>query len=100
MSVVEASRSEAIFDASGYDLPIPVLDGHKADKLILSFSGQVELDRTSAEDLELIETLMLGRDITCSVVAVVAKKGFTYTAKDDDSQAGYGVGLRVHSLQT
>ncbi len=96
MMVVE----DEIYNAVEYVLNIPELDGHQADTLTVSFSGQVELDRTSAEDLELIESLMLGRDITCSVVAVVAKKGFTYTAKDDDSQAGYGVGLRVHSLQT
>ena len=92
---------EQAFDAAVYDLPIPKLDGHKADKLVISFSGQVELDRTSAEDLELVEGLMLGRDVEMQVTATVSKKGFTLSAGKDEAPdtTGYGVGLRVHSLE-
>ncbi len=101
MSTVEAISGDAIFDASRYDLPIPSQDGHKADKLIVSMSGGLELDRTSEEDLAFIEGLMLGQEVTLTVTATVTKKGFTFTPGKDEGppQAGYGVGIRVHSLE-
>ena len=101
-SVATADAEEAIFNASAYDLPIPIEDGHKADKLVLSFSGQVELDRTSEDDLELIKRLTLGKEVEMRVTALVSKKGFTLTAGKDDGPetTGYGVGLKVHSLET
>lgn len=100
MSMMAAPQSQA-FDASAYDLPIPKLDGHKADKLVVSFSGAVELDRTNADDLDLVEALTLGRDVEMRVTCLVTRKGFTLSAGKDDGpeQTGYGVGLRVHSLE-
>ncbi len=111
MSTVEAISGDAIFDAARYDLPIPSQDGHKADKLIVSMSGGLELDRTSEEDLAFIEGLMLGQEVTLTVTnsnggtvaatATVTKKGFTFTPGKDEGppQAGYGVGIRVHTLE-
>ena len=95
------ATDDAIFNAEQYDLPIPRLDGHKADKLVVSFAGQVELDRTSEDDLALIDALTLGRDVDMQVTATVTKKGFTLTAGKEDSPetTGYGVGLKVHSLE-
>lgn len=92
---------DAIFDAQPYDLPIPRLDGHKADSLSIAFSGGVALDRTSEEDLELVETLALGQEITLRITATVTKKGFTFAPGKDDSPetTGYGVGLKVYSLE-
>jgi hypothetical protein len=99
MSVLETDN--AIFDATSYDLPIPSQDGHKADRLSVSFSGGVDLDRTSEEDLDLVETLTLGQEINLRITATVTKKGFTFAAGKEDSPetTGYGVGLRVHSLE-
>lgn len=91
---------DSIFDASAFDLPIPELDGCRSDKLVMSFSGQVELDRTSEDDLAFIEALKLGRDVDLQVTASIAKKGFSHTAGRDDGPdtIGYGVSLKVHSL--
>ena len=95
-----ASDEDAIFDASSYDLPIPKLDGHKADRLVLSFGGSVELDRTLEDDLALIERLHLGEDVNLSVTATVAGKGFSHAPKGEDGeQVGYQIRLRVHSLE-
>ena len=98
---IAPTAEEAIFDASGYDLPIPRLDGHKADRLSIAFSGGVELDRTSEDDLSLVEGLKLGHEVELRVIATVTKKGFTLnTGKDDEpDKTGYGVGLKVNSLE-
>jgi len=101
MTTAVATDEEAIFDASSYDLPIPRLDGHKADRLSVAFSGGVDLDRTSEEDLELVDTLTLGKEISLTVTAIVTKKGFTLNpGKDENPETtGWGVGLKVVSLE-
>lgn len=94
------TTEEAIFDASSYDLEIPKLDGHKADRLILSFGGQVELDRTDEDALEMLKEMRLGRQVRFTVEAVVAGKGFAHAAKgEDEEQVGYQVRLKVHSVE-
>lgn len=101
MSALEERSEEAIFDAARYDLPIPTLDGHKADKLVVNVAGSIELDRTSEEDLSFIEGLRLGQEVSLVVSATVTRKGFTFAAGKEDAspQAGYGVGLKAHSLE-
>jgi len=91
----------AIFDATSYDLPIPSQDGHKADRLSIAFSGGVDLDRTSEEDLALVDELTLGKEVTLTVTAIVTKKGFTLNPGRDENPetTGYGVGLKVNSLE-
>ena len=98
MTVVD---EEAIFDATSYDLPIPSQDGHKADRLSIAFSGGVDLDRTSEEDLALVDELTLGKQVTLTVTAIVTKKGFTLSPgrEENPEQTGYGVGLKVNSLE-
>ena len=98
---MSTATEDVIFDASGYDLPIPRLDGHKADRLSVAFSGGVDLDRTSEQDLELVDGLTLGRAVELRVTAIVTKKGFTLSAGKDDEpeRTGYGVGLKVTSLE-
>jgi hypothetical protein len=92
---------DGIFDASAYQLPIPDLDGHKADRLALTFGGGVDLDRTSEDDLEFINGLELGRTVTLKVECIVTKKGFSYSAGKEDGpdSTGYGVGLKVVGLE-
>lgn len=98
---IAPTTEEPIFDASGYDLPIPRLDGHKADRMAITFSGGVDLDRTSQEDLDLVDSLTLGKGVTLTVTAIVTKKGFSLSpGKDDEPErTGYGVGLKVQSLE-
>lgn len=94
-----AAPEDMIFDASSYDLPIPKLDGHKADRLMLAFGGSIELDRTLEDHLALIESLHLGQSVTLRVEVAVAGKGFSHSAKaDDQEQVGYRVNLRVMSI--
>lgn len=82
-------------------LEIPGLDGYRAEKLALTFSGSVDLDRTSQDDLDFVNGLKLGREVELRVTATVSKKGFTLSAGKDDGpdSAGYGVGLKIHSLE-
>jgi hypothetical protein len=98
MTVVDET---AIFDATSYDLPIPSQDGHKADRLSIAFSGGVDLDRTSEEDLALVDELTLGKEVTLTVTAIVTKKGFTLSPgrEENPESTGYGVGMKVTSLE-
>lgn len=86
------SAPEALLDASVYDLPIPTVDGLKADKLRVSISGTIELDRTSEDDLAWLESLKLGRDYELSVTATCVGKPQSYTPSED--------GPGVTTLQT
>lgn len=88
-----------LFPASAYDLPIPTLDGHKANKLVLAIGGTIELDRTNTEHLDLINDLELGRDISYHVTFTVTGKGYAYKATDDDETTSYQIKLRAHTIQ-
>ena len=90
-----------LYSVDSYQLAIPGMDGYKADKMAIGFSGSIDLDRTSQEDLDFVNGLTLGKQIRLSVTATVTKKGFTLTTGKDDSpdSTGYGVGLKVHSLE-
>ncbi len=97
MSVVE--QSDEIFDASKYDLPIPRMDGHKADTIVLAFSSY-NLDRTSEDDLALIsDSLVLGQDVELVLRGRVIRKGFRNVVREDGVSNEFGVGLRVNSVE-
>ena len=86
------------FSRETYQLAIPGMDGYQAERLSLGFSGSVDLDRTSQEDLDFVNGLKLGREVVLRVTATVTKKGFSLQGGEGES-AGYGVGLKVHSLE-
>lgn len=91
---------EPAFDASVYDLPIPTIDGLKADKLRLNLTGTVELDRTNIDDLEWLDTLKLGRQTTLTVEAVVTGKPQSYQPSEDGpGTTTTGVTLKVHTIR-
>jgi hypothetical protein len=48
---------DSVFDAESYKLNIPMLDDRKATKLDIRFSGSGSLDRTSEDDLALLEAM-------------------------------------------
>jgi len=90
---------DGLFDKEPYTKPIPKLDGHVADRLGIGFTGTVKLDRLLNDNLEYIEGLRLGQDVTITIEASVAGKGFTHTTKaNEDEEVGYAVKLRVHSI--
>jgi hypothetical protein len=52
-----AIEDDSVFDAASYKRhmqSIPSMDGYRAAKLELRFSGSGILDRTSADDIELL----------------------------------------------
>lgn len=93
-----------LFDGSQFEMPIPKLDGHVSDKLVLSFGGSVQLDRLMNDDLELIERFRLGQHVMLKVEATVSGKGFSHSekaatdTKAEEEVVTYAVKLRVHSV--
>jgi hypothetical protein len=51
---------DEIFSAESYKLNIPTLDDRKATQLDIRFSGSGSLDRTSEDDLALLEAMRIG----------------------------------------
>lgn len=93
------NQTEA-FDASVYDLPIPLADGIRADRLRLQITGTIELDRTSEEDLALFEALRLGRDIELPLVATCVGKPQQFTPSEDGpGVVTVGAILKAHTLR-
>ena len=72
-----------VFDASVYDLPIPKVDGIKADKLAIVLTGSIDIDRTNNDDLELLNQFMLGKPCQLIVEAVCVGKSSSYRPDDD-----------------
>jgi len=94
-----ATDVDGLFDTEPFTRPIPKLDGHVADRLGIGFTGTVKLDRLLEDNLEYIEGLRLGQDVSITIEATVAGKGFSHTTKaNDDEEVGYSVKLRVHSI--
>lgn len=78
-----SAPAEALLDASVYDLPIPVVDGLKADKLRVVVNGGVELDRTNETDLAWFDEFRLGREMELRVRVVCTGKPQGYTPSED-----------------
>ena len=55
-----AIEPDEIFSAESYKLNIPTLDDRKATKLDIRFVGSGPLDRTSEDDLALLEAMRIG----------------------------------------
>lgn len=91
-----SAQPEAAFDASIYDLPIPTIDGLKADKLAIIITGRIDLDRTSVDDLEQINNLQLGRPLTLTCQATCVGKPTTYKPdQDGPGTVNYQAVLRI-----
>lgn len=76
-----APIEEDVFNAASYDLPIPELDGFTAVELELRFSGSGKLDRTSTDDLALLEAARLGHEVLLLVRGEINGKGFRLARK-------------------
>lgn len=87
--------------APDLQMRIPGMDGYRADKIAVAFAGAVDLDRMSEDDLAFVESLTLGSQVELRVSAIVTKKGFTLSPGGESAAdtTGYGVGLKVHSLE-
>jgi hypothetical protein len=89
---------EEIFSTSAYDLNIPSLDGRKATNLDIRFSGSGSLDRTSADDLALLEAARLGAPVRLIVTGTINGKAFRLGGTDDDEMS-YACTVKVASVE-
>ena len=89
---------DAVFDAASYDLPIPTLDDRKATKLDIRFSGSGSLDRTSEDDLALLEAMRIGAPVRLIVTGEISGKAFKL-GTGDDAEFSYSCIVRVASVE-
>jgi hypothetical protein len=93
------ARSGELFDGSEYDLPVPRMDGEKADTIKIKTGGGIEVEVTNEEWLKFIDGLKLGQSVTLTVEALVAGKGMA-TKEDDAGEltTTYTVALKTHTI--
>jgi len=89
---------DAVFSAESYNLPIPKMDGRKATKLDIRFSGSGVLDRTSEDDLALLEAMRLGREVRLIVTGSIAGKTFRLGTGAEE-ELSYACIVRVASVE-
>lgn len=103
MSVPVLEEVDFVGAHQALQMAIPGLDGYRAQRLSVSLSGGVDFDDvTQRDDVEFVNSLKLGQEVTLQVTATVTRKGFTLTpGRDDmtDDKTSYGVTLKVHSLE-
>ncbi len=88
---------EVTFSPESYRLEVPSLDGHKAARCALRFSGSGKLDRTSADDVELMRAARLGEPIRLIVIGEVASKAFSL--KKDTDELEYAFVVRITAVE-
>jgi hypothetical protein len=82
-------------------MPIPKLDGHAAQRVMLAFSGAVQLDLAD-DDLALLEAVGLGHDVQLLVTRARGWQGLQPHAPregegDDEDVVAYQAKLKVLS---
>lgn len=100
IEALDEAASE-LFDGTKYDLPIPKLDGHRADVLKLSFGGSVELDLVRAGNLDHFDSLKFGQEVELQITAIVGKKQWSIRRNDETGEetVTHTIGLAVHSYE-
>lgn len=95
-----AVLDKATFSPETYALPIPECDGYRAAKLELRFAGSGSLDRTSIDDLALLEAARLGEPVRLIVVGEFSSKGFQLSRnKEGAAELGYTCTVKVLSVE-
>jgi hypothetical protein len=74
------------------------MDGRRATKLDIRFAGSGSLDRTSEDDLALLEAARLGREVLLIVTGTIATKTFALGTRDDD-ELSFACTVRVASVE-
>lgn len=87
------------FSASAYDLPIPAIDGRKAQKISVRFSGSCFLDRTSEDDLVFLNAMRMGTPVRLIITGLPTGKGFSLRTRDTDDELSYHCSLRVEAVE-
>ena len=90
------ASDELIFSPETYKLDTPTIDGFKAGACSLRFSGSANLDRTSADDVELMRAARLGKEVLLLVRGGVATKSFSLPK---DGELAYGFTVRITAVE-
>jgi hypothetical protein len=88
---------EIVFSPESYRLEIPTLDGHRAARCALRFSGSASLDRTSSDDVELMSAARLGNEVLLLVRGEVATKSFTLPKSGEELE--YAFVVRITAVE-
>lgn len=98
---VDEVYDDETFSADAYiNRPVPKMDGRRATNLDLRFSGSGTLNRTSDDDLALLEAARLGCEIRLIVIGEVSGKGFRLNRKaDDEEELSYTCTVKVLSVE-
>jgi hypothetical protein len=75
------------------------MDGWTATTLELRFSGSGVLDRTSSDDLALLEAARLGEPCRLIIVGEFSAKGFRLNRKPDGDELGYSCTVKVRYVE-
>jgi hypothetical protein len=89
---------DEIFSVESYRLNIPSLDGIKATRLDIRFSGSGSLDRTSEDDLALLEAMRIGAPVRLIVTGKISGKAFKL-GTGDDAEFAYSCTVRIASVE-
>jgi hypothetical protein len=92
------AEEDEIFNASEFVLPVPELDGLKATKLNIRFAGSGSLDRTSEDDLALLEAARLGLEVRLIVTGTISTKTYSL-GTGDDPELSFACAVRVASVE-
>ena len=93
--LLEALDDEA-FSPAAYNLPIPRMDDERATNLEIRFAGSGRLDRTSRDDLELLEAMRLRREVRLIVTGTISGKAYTVRGEDE---LAFGCTVRVSRVE-
>lgn len=98
----EAADGKALFDASDYDredLAIQKIDGNQIDRIAITFTGTVYLDRSSPQDVALFNRARLFQDITLMVEGKCSGTG-AKGATDREGELDVIIGQRTVKVTT
>jgi len=98
MSATAPLADEDIFSRESYNLAVPNVDGIRATKLDIRFSGSGPLDRTLEDDLALLEAARLGSEVVLIVRGKFVGKGFRLSGRDDE-ELSFSATVRVESVE-
>jgi hypothetical protein len=97
MTVVE---EELVFEPSSYDLPVPQQDGYRADAIRVRFTGVIDLDRTSLDDLDFVNALRFGERVKLIVGGTPDTKTFKHNlVRGDEGKVDYSVSVKLDELE-
>ena len=91
---------EGLFDGAQYQLPIPQMDGHRADVLRVQIGGAIDLDLFDNDALQFLNGLKLGQDVEMTVTFRVSASAWRHGLKGEDQadHVVHQVGLKAHSI--